>query len=95
MKGFIRPRAKVLSDKAVIPRRNLIRPHPTHFTHELKRAEPYFFEAPDKGAKSDGKLAAGTPVALMVHDGGRYCRVVDPHGLYVTVRYSSLKKRRT
>jgi hypothetical protein len=92
MKGIIRPKARVLGSKALVPKKNLIRPHPNQFTHELTRRAPYYFAAPQPGAAADGELPAGTPVVLLTRASGPYSWVVDGQGLYVAVRSASLKK---
>ncbi len=92
MKGFVRPKASVLPDKAVIPDENLISPAPNQFTHQLKRQEPYYFGHARQGRPPDGELPSGAQVALLVYNGGKYCRVVDGQGLYVEIEYDSLEK---
>lgn len=37
-----------LGYQALIPERNLVRPAPNHFTHELVVDEPYHFDRPDQ-----------------------------------------------
>ena len=92
MKGFSEPKAKVLSRKAVVPDDNLIRPAPNQFTHEVKRAQGYYFKGARQGSPPDGEFAEGTEVVLLVYDGGSYCRVADGQGLYVETEYEGLKK---
>jgi hypothetical protein len=87
----LRPEPVVLGDEALVPERNVIRPPPNHFTHELVVDEPYRFDRPEDTGQPDGVLPAGTPVALLV-DGPDRCRVVDGSGLYVEVRRASLRK---
>jgi hypothetical protein len=86
---ILRPEVSVLSDEAVVPERNLIRPAPNRFTHELLVDEPYRFDRPGGTEEPDGVLPAGTPVVLLVKGPDR-CRVVDRSGLYVEVRRASL-----
>jgi hypothetical protein len=88
---MLRPPAVVLDKKALIPERNLVRPAPNHFTHELVVDEPYHFDRPDQLDKPDGVLPARTQVALLVA-GDERCRVVAGNGLYVEVRRASLRK---
>jgi hypothetical protein len=92
MEGFIRPRATVLDDKALIPARNVISPAPNQFTHELTRDEPYYFGEFESSKAADGSFPAGAQVVLLVYEGGPRCRVVDGRGLYVEVAYDSLQK---
>jgi hypothetical protein len=91
MEGFTRPEAKVLSDDAIVPDRNLIVPPPNQFTHELVRSEVYYYSEPQNAGNTDGQLEKGTHVVLLKYDGGTYCRVADGRGLYVVVPYDSLK----
>ena len=91
MKGFIRTKAEVLNDKAIIPERNLIIPPPNQFTHELTDSLPYYFSGVQQGRTPDGEFPAGTKVVLLVYDGGNYCRVADGQGLYVEIEYSRLR----
>ena len=91
---MLRPPAEVLDKKALIPERNLVRPPPNHFTHELVVDEPYHFDRPDQPDEPDepdGVLPARTQVALLV-EGDERCRVVAGNGLYVEVRRTSLRK---
>jgi hypothetical protein len=88
---MLRPEASVLSDRALVPDRNLIRPAPNRFTHKLLADEPYRLDRPEPGDQPDGVLPAGTPVVLLV-EGPDRCRVVDGSGLYVEVRRASLGK---
>lgn len=92
MKGITRPHAVVLAENAIVPDKNLISPAPNQFTHELKRSQPYYFNQPQQATPPDGKFSAGAKVVLLVYDGGNYCRVADGRGLYVVVRYDSLKQ---
>lgn len=88
---MLRPEAFVLADDALIPERNVVRPAPSHFTHELAVDEPFRFDRPERAGEPDGVLPAGTPVVLLV-EGPDRCRVVDGKGLYVEVRRASLRK---
>ena len=89
--GFIRPKAEILDESALVPAANLIAPPPNQFTHQLRRAQPFYFNSADHKS-SDGELPKGTQVVLMIYDGGKYCRVVDGRGLYVEIEYKSLQK---
>ena len=90
--GFIRPETEVLAAKALVPCRNLIAPAPNQFTHEVARAQPYYFTGAQPGMAPDGEFSAGAKVVLLLHDGGVYCRVADGRGLYVETEYESLRK---
>jgi len=92
MKGILRPNAVVLAENAVLPGKNLILPAPNQFTHQLTRSQPYYFNEPQRATRPDGEFPAGTKVVLLVYSGGNYCRVADGRGLYVAVRYDSLKE---
>jgi hypothetical protein len=86
---MLRPKPSVLTDEALVPARNLVRPAPNRFTHRLVVDEPYGFDRPGPGDEPDGVLAAGTPVVVLV-EGADRSRVVDANGLYVEVRRASL-----
>ena len=93
MKGFVRPDAVVLPESAVVPDKNIIRPAPNQFTHELARAQPFYFDESRRGGPPDGELPEGTRVVLLVHDeGAPFCHVVDGRGLYVGIEYDALKR---
>ena len=92
MKGIVRPEASELPESSMIPDRNLVSPAPDRFTHELTRAQPFFFDRAGEGEKPDGELPAGTRVVLMGGGEGRWCRVVDGRGLYVETESEGLKK---
>lgn len=92
MKGFLRPEAEVLEDKSMIPKQNQISPAPNQFTHELTRAEPFYYAGPQQGRPPDGELPQGAKVVLLVYHGGQYCRVADGRGLYVEIEHAGLKK---
>jgi hypothetical protein len=92
MSGFIRPPMTVLPESALVPDRNIIRPPPNQFTHEVITAQPFYFGDVQDGHGQDGKLEAGTKVVLLVYDGGEYCRVADGRGLYVQTRINGLKE---
>jgi hypothetical protein len=86
-----RPDAVVLGEGALVPERNVVKPPPNRFTHELLSNEPYRFDRPHRAEEPDGVLPSGTRVVLLV-DGDDRCRVVDGRGLYVEVRRASLRK---
>jgi hypothetical protein len=88
---ILRPDVRVLADEALVPERNVVRPPPNRFTHELVADEPFRFDRPEPADEPDGILSAGTRVVLLVEDADG-CRVVDSSGLYVAVRRSSLRK---
>jgi hypothetical protein len=92
--GFARPEAEVLTEKALIPGQNLIAPAPNQFTHEVARAQPYYFTGAQSGMAPDGEFPAGAKVVLLHYAGGAYCRVADGRGLYVETEYDSLRKLR-
>ena len=85
----LRPDVQVLPDEALVPDANVIRPPPNRFTHKLLIDEPYCFERSARTGESDGALAAGTPVVVLI-EGPDRCRVVDGRGLYVEVSRASL-----
>jgi hypothetical protein len=89
--AVLRPDAVVLGDEDLIPPRNLVRPPPNCFTHELVFDEPYRFDRPERPREADGVLRAGTRVTLLVQ-GDDLCRVVDGTGLSVDVRRASLRE---
>jgi len=90
--GFIRPEAAVLAEKALVPGQNLIAPAPNQFTHEVARAQPYYFTGAQSDMTPDGEFSAGALVVLLRYDGGIYCRVADGRGLYVETEYDSLRQ---
>jgi hypothetical protein len=87
----LRPESHVLPDDALVPDRNIVRPPPNHFTHELLVDEPYRLDRPQPAVEPDGVLPAGTPVVVLVQGPDR-SRVVDGRGLYLEVRRASLRK---
>jgi Leishmanolysin len=86
-----RPEAVVLGEESLVPDRNVVRPAPNRFTHELLVDEPYRLDRPEPSTDTDGVLPARTKVVLLVERRDR-CRVVDGRGLYVEVRRSSLRR---
>ncbi len=92
MEGFLRPEATVLSEGALVPERNLIRPAPNQFTHAVTRSQPYYYGDLQPGTLPDGHFAAGTKVVLLVDDGGPSCRVANRQGLYVAIECAVLKR---
>ena len=90
MEGFIRPKAVVLSDDSLVPKKNIISPPPNQFTHEVLRPQPYFFGK--ARTKPDGVFPAGTKVVLLVFDRSKYSRVADGRGLYVDIEHDSLRR---
>lgn len=89
MKRMLRPQAVTLPDDALVPKENLVSPPPDKFTHKLRHAQPYFFDRA-RDAKPRGELAAGTPVVLLSHGSGAWCRVVDGRGLRVETAFDGL-----
>jgi hypothetical protein len=87
---MLRPKAVVLGDAALIPEHRLITPPPDQFTHEVRRAQPYYCE--QTSGPPDGQFAAGARVVLMRYEGGAYCRVVDSRGLYVATTFAGLRR---
>lgn len=87
---MLRPKAVVLEDTTLIPEHRLITPPPDQFTHEVRRAQPYYYE--QTSGPPDGQFAAGARVVLMGYDGGAYCRVVDSRGLYVATAFAGLRR---
>ncbi len=92
MENIIRPEAVVLSDNALIPDDNLIVPPPNQFTHELKKAQPYYYTGAHQGSPPDGEFAEGTKVVLLVYNGGQTCRVADGQGIYAEIEHRSLRR---
>lgn len=92
MENFIQPVPQVLGADALLPEQNLIVPPPNQFTHELIRAQPYYYDSLASGASPAGEFVTGTQVVLLVHDGGPQCRVADEQGLYVETAYAGLRK---
>jgi hypothetical protein len=86
-----RPEAVVLGEEALLPERNVVRPPPNRFTHELLADEPYRLDRPERSDKPDGVLPSGTRVVVLV-EAPDHCRVVDGRGLYVEVRRDSLRE---
>jgi hypothetical protein len=56
---MLRPESSVLPNEALVPERNLVRPAPNRFTHELLVDEPYRFDRPERDA---GRAACGGPL---------------------------------
>jgi hypothetical protein len=92
MEGFLRPEAIVLDENAIVPEENLIVPPPNQFTHELVRAQPFYFAEAQEGDSPSGHFPVGTKLVLLRHDGGDHCRVVDGRGLHVATRHDGLRK---
>jgi hypothetical protein len=90
--GFTRPEVSILDENAIVPDKNLIVPAPDQFTHEVVQSAPFFYGDADSGGSPAGELPAGTRVVLLVHDGGKRCRVADGRGLYVEIDYKHLRK---
>jgi hypothetical protein len=91
MEGMKRSRPIVLPNSSLIPGNCVISPAPNQFTHEVTASQPFYVEGAPVGSPT-GEFAAGTKVALLFHDGGEMCRVVDGAGLYVKTRFDGLRK---
>lgn len=87
---MLRPEIHVLDRSALVADGNLVRPAPTHFTHELAADTPFRLDREPGGADPDGVLPAGTPVVVAAAHGDR-CRVVDGRGLAVDVPRTSVR----
>jgi len=91
MKGFIRPKAEVLPESALVPEKNQVNP-PSRITHTTVGILPYYYEQPTSAAtKPDGQLAAGTRVATSAPRGA-WCRVITEKGLAIFVQGDGLKE---
>jgi hypothetical protein len=90
MPRFLRPKASVLPESALIPAANLVQPAPTRFTHALRAAQPYHYSEPAPGQAPDGEFEAGTKLALQGHVVGPWCHVVDGRGLSVVTALAGL-----
>ena len=86
---MLRPRARVLSDSALIPSSSVVKKPPTKFSHKLKASQPYHFELKD--AVPDGQLPTGTRVKLEKSVGDDYCWVVTEDGLRVVTKCVGLR----
>jgi hypothetical protein len=92
MEDFLRPKATVLPESALVPDRNFISPAPNQFTHKLMREQTYYYSSAQEGVSPDGLLPAETKVILLVYEGGERCRVADERGLYVEIEYAALRR---
>ena len=89
MGRFLRPKAKVLPDSALIPQANLLDRPPARFTHRVKAAQPYYYG--DKAtAHGDGTFEAGARVAVLGQEHRPLCRVADARGLSVFTAFDGL-----
>jgi hypothetical protein len=88
--NVIRPNAVVLPDSAQVPERNVVKPPPNRFTHEVVAEQPYYYMGVDQAAPPDGKFAIGAHVVLLRHDAGE-CWVADERGLYVATSCGGLR----
>ena len=89
MGRFLRPKAKVLPDSALIPKDNQLERPPARFTHKVKTAQPFFYED-STSSPAGGSFEAGTRVALLGHGRGPLCRVADASGLSVFTAFDGL-----
>jgi hypothetical protein len=83
MRGFQQPKITVLPDAALVPHANLVQPAPTHFTHQVQVAQPYFYATPHDHEPANGHFDAGTCVVLREAVDEAWCQVVDGRGLCV------------
>jgi hypothetical protein len=90
MRGFQRPKSAVLPSAALVPATNLVQPAPTHFTHQVPVAQPFFYAVPQGQAVADGQFEAGTEVVLRQAVGATWCQVVDGRGLCVVTAREGL-----
>ena len=91
MEGMKPTKTTVLADSALVPSRRIL-PVPNQFTHEVTGPQPFYLGYATDGGPPDGEFAAGTKVALLVHDGGQSCRVADGDGRYAETRFDGLRK---
>lgn len=89
MRGMRRPKAIVVPEGALVHRRTRVEPPPNCFTHRVRRRQAYY-EDMRAAPPAAGYFTGGTLVVLMVHDGGRMCRVVDGQGRYVLTAFAGL-----
>ena len=94
MGRVIRPKASVLPESALVPDRNLLRPAPNQFTHEVVAEQPYYYIGPHQTAPPEGNFPAGTQVVLLTHDGGPVCRVADGRGVCAATAFDGLRRLR-
>jgi len=94
MGDMLRPKPTVLPDSALVPDRNIVKPPPTKFTHELIREQPYYYIGPQQAAPPDGSFAAGTRLKLLADEGEAMCQVVDCRGLSVVTASKGLRPLR-
>ena len=88
--NVIRPNAVVLPDSAQVPDRNVVKPPPNQFTHELVAEQPYYYMGVDQAAPPDGAFAIGAQVVILRRDAAE-CWVVDGRGLYVATVCAGLR----
>ena len=92
MKGMRRTKPAVLAKDALVPMHSVV-PAPNRFTHVAIADAPYYFETPESdAAPCDGHFDAGSPVVLLVYDGGTWCRVVDARGVYAETLFALLRE---
>jgi hypothetical protein len=92
MEGMKQTEAIVLPESSLVPSNCLIIPVPNQFTHEVVAAQPFYASHGTPSGPPHGEFAAGTKVAMLIHDGGEMCRVVDGGGRYVDTRFDGLRK---
>jgi len=91
MERVLRPQARVLPDKSLVPDGNLISPPPNRFTHKVISRVPFYFDSALNATTPDGYFDPGAKVTLLVDAGGGRCRVVDGQGVYVEIDFSTLE----
>jgi hypothetical protein len=94
MGEIIRPKPTVLPDSALVPDRNIVRPPPTKFTHEVVSKQPYYYIGPQQSAPPEGSFPAGTKLKVLGDDGEAMCQVVDARGLSVVTARKGLRRLR-
>ena len=90
MENIIRPKATILPESAQLPDRNVLKPPPNRFTHEIVAEQPYYYMGRTQAAPPEGAFAPGTKVVLLRHDDAD-CWVADGRGLYVATACSGLR----
>jgi hypothetical protein len=95
MKGMLPMVPMTLRDEALIPPANQLKPPPNRFTHRLREAAPFFYDAAAAAhGHSAGQWPARTELLLMADDGGPWVQVADAQGLYVLVARAALMRWR-
>jgi hypothetical protein len=93
MEGMKRPEVVVLPDSALVPSNNRVSPPPNQFTHEVTRAQPFYFAYQGPDTVANGEFQPGTKVVLLVYESVQaMCHVVDSRGLYVQTSWEGLAR---